>query len=153
MSGPVPWRRRLGLERRVAALATALLVYGFGEELWSRYVPAYLRAMGGSAILIGMYGTLRDLLDAAYAYPGGVLTDRLGTHRSLLLFGSMSTAGFVIYLLWGSPAGVFAGLAFVMAWRSLGLPATFALVGEELEGGRRIVGFTVQAVLERVPIV
>ena len=152
-AAPASWRRRLGLERRVAALASALLVYGFGEELWSRYLPAYLRAMGGSALLIGAFGTMRDLLDAAYAYPGGVLSDRLGTHRSLLLFGAMSTAGFAVYFFWGSPAGVFVGLALVMAWRSLGLPATFALIGEELDGRRRIAGFTVQAVLKRVPIV
>src|SRR6202162_573257 len=151
--GPASWRRRLGLERRVAALASALLVYGFGEELWSRFLPEYLRSLGASALLVGVFGTVRDLLDAAYAYPGGVLSDRLGTHRSLLLFGGMSTAGFVIYLLWGAPAGVFAGLALVMAWRSLGLPATFALIGEELDVRRRIVGFTVQAVVKRVPIV
>ncbi len=150
---PGTWRRRLGLERRVAALASALLVYGFGEELWSRYLPEYLRTLGASALLIGVFGTVRDLLGAAYAYPGGVLSDRLGTHRSLLLFGGMSTAGSVVYLLWPSPAGVFAGLAFVMAWRSLGLPATFALIGEELDAGRRIAGFTVQAVVKRVPIV
>jgi len=151
--GPASWRRRLGLERRVAALAAALLVYGFGEELWFRYLPEYLRSLGASALLVGVFGTVRDLLDAAYAYPGGVLSDRLGTHRSLLLFGGMSTAGFVIYLLWGSPAGVLAGLVLAMAWRSLGLPATFALIGEDLEGRRRIVGFTVQAVVKRVPIV
>ena len=151
--GPVSWRRRLGLERRVAALASALLVYGFGEELWSRYLPEYLRFLGASALLVGVFGTVRDLLDAAYAYPGGVLSDRLGTHRSLLLFGGMSTAGFVVYLLWGSPAGVFAGLALVMAWRSLGLPATFALIGEDLDVRRRIAGFTVQAIVKRVPIV
>jgi len=147
------WRRRLGLERRVAALASALLVYGFGEELSSRYLPAYLRAMGASALLIGAFGAARDFLDAAYAWPGGVLSDRLGTRRSLLLFGGMSTAGFLIYLFWGSPARVFVGLAFVMAWRSLGLPATFALIGEELDVRRRIAGFTVQAVLKRIPIV
>ena len=33
------------------------------------------------------------------------------------------------------------GLALAMAWRSLGLPATFALIGEELDVRRRIVGF------------
>jgi MFS family permease len=150
---PGSWRRRLGLEGRVAALASALLVYGFGEELSSRYLPAYLRAMGASALLIGAFGAARDFLDAAYAWPGGVLSDRLGTRRSLLLFGVMSTVGFAIYLAWGSPAGVFVGLAFVMAWRSLGLPATFALIGEELDVRRRIAGFTVQAVLKRIPIV
>jgi MFS family permease len=150
---PGSWRRRLGLERRVSALASALLVYGFGEELSSRYLPAYLRAMGASALLIGAFGAARDLLDAAYAWPGGVLSDRLGTRRALLLFGGVSTAGFAVYFFWGSPAGVFVGLAFVMAWRSLGLPATFALIGEELDARRRIAGFTVQAVLKRIPIV
>src|SRR2546428_8123323 len=130
------WRRRLGLERRVAALASALLVFGFGEELSSRYLPAYLRAMGASALLIGAFGAARDFLDAAYAWPGGVLSDRLGTRRSLLLFGGMSTAGLAIHFAWGSPAGVFVGLAFVMAWRSLGLPATFPLIRDELAARR-----------------
>ena len=139
--------------RRATALAIALFVFGFGEELWFRYLPAYLRALGASAFAVGLFGTLRDLLDAAYAYPGGVLSDRLGTRRALTFFGALSTVGFAVFWLWGSVAGVFAGLVLAMAWASLGLPATFALVGEELEGGRRIVGFTVQAVLKRVPIV
>ena len=40
-----------------------------------------------------------------------------------------------------------------MAWPALGLPATFALVGEELARERRIAGFTLQAVLKRLPVV
>jgi MFS family permease len=147
------WRRRLGLERRVGALAAGLLVYGFGEELWFRYLPEYLRVLGASAFAVGLFGTAKDLLDAAYAYPGGVLSDRLGTRRSLLLFGSLTIAGFAVYFFWPSVPGVFLGLLLVLCWQSLGLPATFALIGEELEGGSRIAGFTVQAVLKRVPIV
>src|SRR5713226_4954484 len=147
------WRRRLGLERRVGALAAGLFVYGFGEELWFRYVPEYLRVLGASAFAVGLFGTARDFLDAAYAYPGGVISDRLGTRRSLLFFGGLTTAGFAVYFFWPSALAVFLGLLLVMCWQSLGLPATFALIGEELEGGRRIVGFTVQAVLKRVPIV
>ncbi len=153
LSALASWRRRLGLERRVAVLAAALFVYGFGEELWFRYLPEYLRVLGASAFAVGLFGTARDLLDAAYAYPGGVLSDRLGTRRSLLFFGFLTTAGFAVYLFWPSVLGVFLGLLLVMCWQSLGLPATFALIGEELKGGRRIVGFTVQAVLKRVPIV
>jgi MFS family permease len=148
-----PWRRRLGLERRVGALAAGLLVYGFGEELWFRYLPEYLRVLGASAFAVGLFGTARDFLDAAYAYPGGLLSDRLGTRRALLLFGSLTTAGFAVYFFWPSVGGVFFGLLLVMCWQSLGLPATFTLIGEELEGGRRVAGFTVQAVLKRVPIV
>ena len=139
--------------RRATSLAVALFVFGFGEELWSRYLPEYLRGFGVTALGIGLFGTLKDFLDAAYAYPGGVLSDRLGTRNALLLFGGLTTAGVTILLAWPSPAAVFVGLFFVTAWASFGLPATFALVGEELAGGGRVVGFTVQSVLKRVPIV
>src|SRR6266508_4112160 len=149
----VSWRRRFGLERRAASLAGALFVYGFGEELWSRYVPEYLRILGASAIAVGIFGALKDFLDAAYAYPGGILTDRLGSARSLLLFGSLTAAGIFVYVGWPSIAGVFLGLFLVRAWPSLGLPATFALIGEELPSGLRIVGFTAQAIVKRIPIV
>ena len=139
--------------RRATALAVALFVFGFGEELWFRYLPEYLRSFGMTAFGLGLFGTLKDFLDAAYAYPGGVLSDRFGTRNALLLFGGLTAAGFLVLFLWVSPAAVFVGLFFVMAWASLGLPATFSLVGEELAGSRRVVGFTVQSILKRVPIV
>src|ERR1700730_8047882 len=139
--------------RRATALAVALFVFGFGEELWFRYLPEYLRTLGASAFAVGLFGTLKDFLDAAYAYPGGHLSDHLATRRALILFGALSAVGFAILWLWPSIAGVFIALFFVMAWASLGLPATFSLVGEERPGDRRVVGFTVQAILKRVPIV
>ncbi|HEV7515605.1 MAG TPA: MFS transporter [Thermoanaerobaculia bacterium] len=146
-------RRRLRLEGGVGALAAGLFVYGFGEELWFRFLPAYLRTLGASAVLLGVFGTAKDLLDAAYAYPGGVVTDRLGSRRALLLFGALTVAGFVLYLALPSVPVIFGGLALVMAWQSLGLPASFTLIREELAGSGRLVAFTVQSVVKRLPIV
>jgi len=54
----------------VAALAVALFVFGFGQELWFRYLPVYLRFLGATPLAVGAFGTLKDFLDAAYAYPG-----------------------------------------------------------------------------------
>lgn len=150
---PPGWRRRFGLHGGVGALAGGLFGFGFGQELWSRYLPAYLRWMGASAFTVGAFGTLRDLLDAAYAYPGGVVSDRLGSRKALLVFGALTCAGIAVYLTAPAVPVVFLGLLLIMAWPSLGLPATFAIVGEELRGGGRLRGFTVQAVLKRVPIV
>lgn len=150
---PAGWRGRFGFHGGVGALAGGLLGFGFGQELWARYLPAYLRWLGASVFTVGAFGALRDLLDAAYAYPGGVLSDRLGSRRALLAFGALTCAGIGVYLLAPSVPAVFAGLLLIMAWPSLGLPATFAIVGEELRGGGRLRGFTVQAVLKRVPIV
>jgi MFS family permease len=146
-------RRALALERGVAALAIGLFVFGFGQELWFRYLPVYLRFLGATPLVLGAFGALKDLLDAAYAYPGGAITDRLGSRKSLVLFGALTVFGFAVYLAWRRVAGVFAGLLLVMAWPSLGLPATFAMIGEEIAGARRIVGFTVQAIVKRIPIV
>jgi MFS family permease len=147
------WRLRLGLPGWLLPVASGIFVFGLGQELWSRYVPEYLRFLGASALAVGAFGALQDLLDAAYAYPGGWISDRLGIRRALLLFAALTTFGFAIYLVSGSIPGIFLGLFLVMAWKSLGLPATFALVGEELAGSRRIVGFTLQSVLRRLPIV
>ncbi len=150
---PHVWRRRLGLSGWLAPAAAGIFVFGLGQELWSRYLPEYLRFLGASALIVGAFGTLEDLLDAAYAYPGGWLSDRLGNRRALLIFGALTTAGFFVYFFSRSIAGIFLGVFLVMAWKSFGLPATFALVGEELAGSRRIVGFTVQSILKRLPIV
>jgi MFS family permease len=144
---------RMGLTRAVGALAAASFSLGLGQELWSRYLPEYLRAFGASAVVLGLFGSLQDLLDAAYAYPGGALADRVGSRRALFLVAAASTVGTAVYLTAGSVAALFAGLLLVSAWRSLGLPATFTLVAEELDRKRRIAGFTVQAVVKRLPVV
>ncbi len=136
----------------VAALAAALFVFGFGQELWAKYLPEYLRLLGASAITVGLFGTLQDLLDAAYAYPGGVLSDRVGSRRALLLSAAVTAAGIGLYVLWSSIAAVFLGFLLVAAWKSLGLPATFSLIAEELTGHRRIFGFTAQSIVRRLPM-
>ncbi|HEY6146311.1 MAG TPA: MFS transporter, partial [Thermoanaerobaculia bacterium] len=128
------WRRAVGLPGWLAPLAASLVVFGLGQELWARYLPEYLRFLGASALVVGAFGALSDLLDAAYAYPGGWISDRLGTRSALVVFGGLTAAGFLVYFAFPSIAGVFFGTLLVMAWKSLGLPATFSIVAEELEG-------------------
>src|SRR5260370_14907596 len=146
------WTERLQLKAGVRALAAGLFVSGSGEELWFRYLPAYLRSLGASALAVGVFGTLKDLLDAGYAYPGGVLADRMASRRALLLFGLLTTAGVALYLAPPTVPVIFAGLFLVIGWQSLGLPAAFALGGEELPGSGRLVAFTLQSVVHRLPI-
>ena len=69
-----------GLKRNLVILLIAIFVIGAGEELWMRFVPKYLQALGATVFVIGLYDALRTLLGAIYAYPGGLLADRWG-HR------------------------------------------------------------------------
>jgi len=62
-------------------LLGAILLLGLGEELWSSFVPKYLEALGAGVFVWTGYQAIKDLLDAVYQYPGGVLADRLGRWR------------------------------------------------------------------------
>jgi MFS family permease len=70
-----------------------------------------------------------------------------------LLFVALAAAGYLVYLLSTSWPFLFLGLALVMAWQSMASPAIFAVIGDALPRERRAMGFTMQSILKRVPIV
>ena len=132
-------------------LAASLFGLALGEELWQAYMPAYLTALGASGVLVGLFGSLKDLLDSLYQYPGGWLADRFGRRRALLTFTIIAMAGYATYALAPGWPMVFAGLFGVMAWKSGAFPTTFAVIGDSLPKNRRAVAFSVQSILIRAP--
>ena len=141
------------LERNVTIASAAVFLIGLGEELWKKFLPKYLEVLGASAPIIGLFGTAETFFDAIYQYPGGWLADRVGRRRALLLFVVLASTGYLIYLLSPSWPLMFLGLAFVMGWQSMASPAIFALIGDALPPERRAMGFTIQSILKRVPII
>ncbi len=143
----------LALDRNTAAVVGAMFLMALGENLWRRFIPKYLEALGAPVVAIGAYGSTQDLLDGLYQYPGGWVGDRYGRRRAMLLFVSLAALGYVIVAAAPSWPVVVAGLLFVMCWTSMASPTLFAVVGDALPPGRRAVGFSVQAILRRVPVV
>ena len=143
----------LSLDRNVSLASAAVFILALGEELWKKFVPKLLEALGASTPIVGLYGTAEDFFDAIYQYPGGWLADHLGRRRALLMFVALACAGYVVYLLSPSWPFLFAGLALVMAWQSMASPAMFAVIGDALPRERRAMGFAVQSILKRIPIV
>src|SRR5215470_6492080 len=141
-----------GLKRNLVILLIAIFVIGAGEELWMRFVPKYLQAVGATVFVIGLYDGLRTLLGAFYAYPGGVLVDHWGYRRAFIIFNVVSIAGYALVLLvphWGA---VIAGMFLFLSWTCFSLPATFSLIGAALEANRHSMGVGVQSVVKRLPI-
>ena len=143
----------LSLERNVAIASAAVFLLGFGEELWKKFLPKYLEALGASTPIIGLFGTANDFLDAVYQYPGGWIADHLGRRRGFLIFIVLASAGYLVYLFSFSWPLLFVGLALTMAWQSMASPAIFAVIGDSLPRERRAMGFTLQSILKRLPIV
>ena len=141
-----------GLKRNLVVLLVAIFVIGMGEELWMRFVPKYLQALGASIFIIGLFDGIRTLLGAIYAYPGGVLVDRWGHRRAFLAFNLFSIAGYSLVLLiphWGA---VIAGMFLFLSWTCFSLPATFSLIGATLGPDRHAMGIGVQSIIKRLPI-
>ena len=143
----------LSLERNVTIASAAILLIGFGEELWTKFLPKYLEALGATAPIVGLFGTGQDFFDAVYQYPGGWLSDRYGRRRAFLIFIALASVGYLVYLFSPSWPVVFVGLALSLAWHSMASPAIFAVIGDSLPRERRAMGFTLQSILKRVPIV
>ncbi|HEX8845228.1 MAG TPA: MFS transporter [Pyrinomonadaceae bacterium] len=142
----------LSLERNVTLASAAILLIGFGEELWKKFLPKYLESLGATPFVVGIFGTTRDFFDAIYQYPGGFLADHLGRRKAFLAFVAMASVGYLVYLLSPSWPYVFVGLALSIAWASMASPAVFAVIGDALPPERRAMGFTLQSMLKRLPM-
>ena len=141
-----------GLKRNLVVLLLAIFVIGAGEELWMRFVPKFLQALGAAVFVIGLYDALRTLLGAVYAYPGGVIVDLWGHRRAFLTFNVVSIVGYALVLLVPHWAAVIAGMFLFLSWSCFSLPATFSLVATALEANRHSMGIGVQSVIKRLPI-
>ncbi len=170
--------RFLALNRTVAVVLLAVLLFGLGEELWGPFMPAYLRAQGKQAAhvaeatpaggdaagavgwaalwAVGVYGFLRNLFEGFCYIGGGQLTARLGDRGSLMLFGVLTLAGYALFLA----GSVFAeGAAWVsvvaalliVGWEPLSVPVTFTTVGSTVAASRRGMAFAVQSIQKRLP--
>ena len=93
----------LSLKRNVSLASSAVFILGLGEELWKKFLPKYLEALGASTGVIGLFGTAEDFFDAIYQYHGGWMADRLGRRRAFLIFAALASA--VISFTWSALPG------------------------------------------------
>ena len=154
-SGPLDaFRRFFALERDVLVLSLAMFAFSLGFQMTNRFLPEYLVALGASGFVVGLFGTVGNVISAVYPYPGGAISDRIGSRYALTLFGLVSTVGFGVWLVAPSlgtvsVAGVtvrpwvwvFVGLLCAQAWKSFGLGATFAVVKQATDPSRLAAGF------------
>ena len=141
-----------GLRRNLVILLIAIFAIGAGEELWMRFIPKYLQALGATIFIIGTFDALRTLLGAIYAYPGGIVVDRWGFRSAFLAFNLLSIVGYAVVLFvphWGA---VLCATFLFLSWTCFSLPASFSLIAETLEANRHSMGIGMQSVIKRLPI-
>ena len=129
-----------------------VILVGMGERMAERFLPIYLMALGGGVLSIGVLNGLDNLLSALYAFPGGYLSDRIGTKRALLVFNIIAMAGFVLVIAIPAWQAVLAGAVLFLSWSAISLPATMSLVARVLPMHKRTMGVTMHSLVRRIPM-
>jgi MFS family permease len=141
-------------KRSITGLLGMIILVGMGEHMAERFLPLYLQqlAQASTAVLaIGLLAGMDDLLSALYSFPGGYLSDRLGTKRALLFFNALSMIGYLCVIFIHSWWAVLLGAAFFISWSAISLPATMDLLAKIVPKNRRTMGVSVLALVRRVP--
>lgn len=144
--------RFLGLERNTIAVLSMVILVGMGEHLAERFLPIYLIALGGGALSIGLVNAMDNLFSALYSFPGGYLSDRLGTKRALLVFNLVAMVGYAVVILIPAWPAVLAGAVLFLSWSSLSMPATLSLIHRVLPTGKRTMGVSMHSLVRRLPM-
>lgn len=142
----------LGLQRSTVGMLGMVILVGMGERMAERFLPIYLMALGGGVLSIGVLNGLDNLLSALYAFPGGYLSDRIGTKRALLVFNIIAMAGFVLVIAIPAWQAVLAGAVLFLSWSAISLPATMSLVARVLPMHKRTMGVTMHSLVRRIPM-
>ncbi len=141
-----------GLRRSIVGLLSMVVLVGMGEHMAEQFLPLYLLALGGGFISVGFLNGMDNLLGALYSFPGGYLSDRLGTKQALLVFNLISMAGFIIVIFVQHWLAVILAAALFLSWTAISLPATMSLVARVLPKNKRTMGVSVHSLVRRVPM-
>jgi len=104
------------------------------------YFSLYVRALGGSNVVIGLVNALRPLA-AMFIYPiAGTLADNYGRVKILVLTGFLNAALFAVYMLAPDWRFLAAG-SLINGLLVFRFPASSALLADSLDPGLRGRGF------------
>jgi MFS family permease len=141
----------LSLKKSITAVLLMIILIGMGEWMADRFMPLYIRALGGGLEVIGILSGMKNLLGALYSFPAGYLSERLGHKKALLIFNIIALIGYTIVIIFQSWAAVLVGAFFFMAWSSVSLPATMSLVSTVMPKNKRTMGVSLLSITKRIP--
>jgi MFS family permease len=142
----------LALKRSTIGVLAMVVLVGMGERMAERFLPIYIMALGGGVLAIGLLQAMDNLLSALYSFPGGYLSDRLGTKKSLLIFNLVAMAGFTLVMLIPTWQAVLVGAVLFISWSAISLPATMSLLYKVLPTNKRTMGVTMHSLVRRIPM-
>jgi MFS family permease len=132
-------------------LILSWILMSFAGRIPETYYSLYVKALGGSAFIVGLIGFSSFIALALVQFPGGYLADRYG-RRWLIITMTFGVAFFYLFYAL-APTWQFIFMGAVM--QSLCLiyqPALRAITADSLQPVKRGMGFSLQSMLTRIAV-
>ena len=138
--------------RNVAVLTGTQTLWMFAAFLWWPYRSLFILELGATKETLGMLLMIETLGQVVFQLPGGVLADRFGRKKVIVLGTALRVGSCLVYLL--SAHWIHTAPALLLASAGmLGLPAMTALIAESLPEEGRSAGFAAYRTVTWMPMI
>ena len=144
--------KELRHNRNIMVLMSTQTIFMFTAFLWWPFRSLYIKGLGASVEMLGLVLSLETVANIVFQYPGGVLTDRWGRRRMLVISGIFRFISPIFYLFATHWTHIIPGIIFASAGM-LGLPANNALIAESLPADKRGTGFAAYRTVTSIPTI
>lgn len=138
--------------RNIMVLMSTQTLFMFTAFLWWPYRSLYITELGASYELLGLIITIETVSSIMFQYPGGILTDRWGRKRMLIIAGFFRIISPIFFLFAKNWVQLIPGIIFSSAGM-LGVPANNALIAESLPSNQRGTGFAAYRTVTGIPTI
>ena len=145
-------KKTLSIPLLLVVIVLVVVFIGMGEKMAERFLPLYLLAIGGSVFSVGFLNGMDNLLSALYSFPGGYISDKIGSKKALVLFTMIAMFGYLLVIFIVNWWAVLLGALFFISWTAISLPAIMSLVSENLPKNKRTLGVSVHSFVRRIPM-
>ena len=138
--------------RNVAVLTITQTLFMFPAFLWWPYRSLFILELGASKELLGLLLMIETLAQVVFQLPGGILADRLGRRKLIILGSLFRIVSPLLYLFSTTWIHIAPALALSSA-AMLSLPATNAMIAESLPVEKRGAGFAAYRTVTWMPMI
>ncbi|MFH1180604.1 MAG: MFS transporter [Candidatus Bathyarchaeota archaeon] len=121
-------------------LIISWLILDFCAELPGTYFPLYVKALGGTAISLGILGAAEMLARGLVQIPGGYIADKYGRKWIIMTMTALAGLSRVIYVFAPSWEWLVLG-AVAMGFTGIYGPALEAMIADSIPAEKRGMGF------------
>lgn len=135
----------------ILSISLTTSLYSLASMTWRPFWPKYLKDnLGATVTVIGLFSAITSLENMLFQLPGGMLADRYGRKKIILVGTFLRTFSPIIYYLapsweWIILASIFNGMS------SLYMPAFTALVADSMPARRRGTGYGAYNTITHIP--